>query len=497
MTVLSAIGRYVALPRGLGQAMLVAVALSACSGLFPDSGITVTQTGENGPVAAIPAGTDPDDAVIGRREHPKIVAAYGGVYTDRRAEVTLARIVGKLLTAANQPNMAFTVTILDTPDVNAFALPGGYVYVTRGILALASSESEIAAVLSHEIAHVTLKHAQARSNRARTSAIVDKVISGILGGNPETDQTAERSRLSLAAFSQAQELAADKEGIRVAGLAGYDPQAAARFLATMGRFQTFAGGAEAQQDDFLSSHPSTPDRIEKAVAEARAFSSPNPTFEGRDSYLGAVDGLQFGDNPQQGAIVGRQFIHPVLGFTFTVPKGYQLQNSATAVVGVAGDGEAVRFDSAEVPKEMSLADYLKSGWITGLKPETVTTDTVNGMEVAHGEAATDQWAFRVSVIRFNGDVYRFIFAARADTSLFRKAEDETVNSFRPVKDSDLKNIRTSVVRVIAAKPGDTTETLAARMANLPKAHELFLILNELYDGDPITPGTGYKIVTIE
>src|SRR5690606_14955785 len=257
---------------------------------------------------------------IGSREHPRIVASYGGVYSDREAEIVLAQIVGRLLAAANQPNATFTVTILDTSDVNAFALPGGYVYVTRGILALASDSSELAAVLPHEIAHVTLRHARARTNRVRTTEIIDRVVTGVFGADAETDQSANRSRLSLAAFSQQQELSADKEGIMIAGKAGYDPHAAARFLGAMSRFATFSAGAVEQQDDFLSSHPSTPDRIQKAIETARGFfGAPGLGETDRDGYLAGVEGLAFGDSAAQGAIVGRRYINPGGKFTFTVP----------------------------------------------------------------------------------------------------------------------------------------------------------------------------------
>lgn len=505
MTVAGKIDGMGAARRGFKRLMLALAlgsalaTLSACTGLFPQD-VKVARTGvDTVPAPAVPEGTDPDDAVIGLREHPRIVANFGGVYSDRQAEIMLARIVGRLLSAANQPNAKFTVTILDTPDVNAFALPGGYVYVTRGILALASDSSELAAVLAHEIAHVTLKHARARTNKARTTEIVDRVVTGIFGGDADGQQAAERSRLSMAAFSQGQELAADKEGIEIAGKAGYDPHAAARFLGAMGRFAKYSAGESNGQDDFLSSHPSTPDRIQKAAETARALfgAPPGSGEQDRDGYMGGIDALAFGDSPSKGAIIGRRFIHPELKFTFTVPDGYALQLSGGAVVGVAGDGEAVRFDSAEVPRTMKLGDYLKSGWIAGLKPETVTTQVVNGLETASGMAATPQWNFRVSVVRFDGQVFRFIFAAKADSARFGKGAESTLKSFRATTPADLAQIRKVSIKVVTARAGDTADAMARRMSGLTRGSELFYILNNLYPGDPLVAGQKYKIVVLQ
>jgi predicted Zn-dependent protease len=488
--------RQVVIGLRLGVAAGLMLVIAGCASLVGPN-VSVTQTnGQNAPLVQ-PAG-DPEDEAIGAREHPRIVASFGGVYEDRQAEIVLARIVGRLLAAADQPNTRFVVTILDTPDVNAFALPGGYVYVTRGILALASDTSELAAVLAHEIAHVTLRHARARTNRVRTTEIVDKVVSGVFGGDVETDQSSNQSRLSLAAFSQQQELSADKEGIRIAGQAGYDPHAAARFLGAMSRFAAFSGGETAESGDFLSSHPSTPDRIEKAIQEARAvFGAPGLGETDRAGYMNGIEGLSFGDSPSQGAIVGRRFVHPVARYTFQVPEGYTLQVSKGAVVGVAGDGEAVRFDSAEVPAEMQLTDYLRSGWIAGLQPDTVKRDSFNGIEMASGVAATAQWNFRVAVMRHGGKVYRFIFAARFDTPQFARGAEQTLRSFKPASDRDISSIKKLSIRTVAAGPVDTADSLARKMSNLSRGADLFYILNNLYPGDPVTPGAKYKIVAVQ
>jgi predicted Zn-dependent protease len=439
-----------------------------------------------------PTGQDAVDAALGARENPRIIATYGGIYSDRPAEIMLAHIVGRLLTAYGQPNTQFTVTILDTADVNAFALPGGYIYVTRGMLELANDTGEIAAVLAHEIAHVVLHHARLRANKARQDELVDKVMTGVLGAN--ASQEALKSRMAMAAFSQQQELQADQTGITFASKAGYDPAAAARFLALMGRFAKFSVGDADQANDFLASHPSTPDRIQKATALAQTLPAGEHDHKG---YLAAIDGMSFGASSQQGAIIGQRYIQPALKFTFAVPDGYKLQTTQGAVVGVAGDSEAVRFDSAEVPQSMSLTDYLKSGWIAGLDNASVKEATINGRDTASGVARTDKWSFRVSVLRFDGQVVRFIFAARTDSPRFEQGAAATLASFRATTATDLAQIRKVSVEVVTARPGDTAASLALHMASMSRGIDLFYVLNDLLPGDPVTAGNTYKIVTVE
>jgi predicted Zn-dependent protease len=481
---------------GLLVALAAAAALAGCSSVL-GPGVAVSTT--NGQMAPLVSDTgDPEDDMIGAAENPRIVASYGGIYSARPAEVMLAQIVSRLLAAADQPNTRFTVTVLDSAEVNAFALPGGYIYVTRGILALANDESELAAVLAHEIAHVVLKHARARTNRIKTTEIVDKVVTGVFGADPATDQTANRAKVSLAAFSQAQELAADKKGIEIAGKAGFDPFAASRFLGAMGRFAQYTQGDVNQADDFLSSHPSTPDRIQKAIEVARGgFGAPGLGEQARADYMRAIDGVVFGDSPAQGAINGQRFIHPGLKFTFTVPKGYTLQIAKGAVVGVAGDGEAVRFDSADVPTSMALSDYLKSGWIAGLEPESVRASSQNGFDTASGTAATQQWNFRVEVVRFQGRVYRFIFAARIDSELFARGADETIKSFRAVSSADLRLVHKVTINTVVAGPVDSADSLARKMGPIRDATNLFYVINNLYPGDPVVAGQSYKVIAVD
>ena len=181
--------------------------------------------------------------------------------------------------------------------------------------------------------------------------------------------------------------------------------------------------------DFLSSHPSTPERVTQAIANARQYKapasvSPQEREQARDAYFDDIDGMVFGEDPSEGFVRGRRFLHPKLGFTFTAPEGFTLDNTAQAVLGVKrGGGEALRLDVVRVPAEQTLSQYLNSGWIENIDAATVEDVTINGFPGATAVAKGDQWDFRLYAIRFGSDVYRFIFAAKHRTA-------ETDRSFR-------------------------------------------------------------------
>ncbi len=490
-------------------ALLLSLFLAGCTSFLEGPQVSVSRTGIDGNQTsnAIPAGTDPENHVLGRKEHARIISSFGGVYRNRKIEIMVAQIAGKLLRAANIGNSSYNVTLLDSPEVNAFALPGGYIYVTRGVLALANDQSELAAVLAHEISHVVLRHARERTNRTKTSEIVDRVITGVLGGDADTDQGASRSRLSLAAFSQSQELAADKQGVLIAARAGFDPFAAGRLLNSMARFAQLDVEGYEEGDDFLSTHPSTPDRIQKTLEIANSFNDSKFANSGgksldRTKYLKAIDGLSFGQSGSQGAVIGQKFVHRNLKFTFKVPKRYSLQNSKTAVVAVAGESEALRFDSAQVPVSMSLVEYLSTGWIVGLDPESVKELKNNDIEMANiemamGKAKTQAWEFIIYVIRFNGEVYRFIFAAKKDSAEFRKAAQDVAQSFRKITARDIAQIQNNYIKIITAEAGDDIDDLSKKMIGQENSDGLFLVLNNLYLRDPIIANQQYKIVRVK
>ena len=466
--------------------------LAGCTGM---DRIGVTQVSLPEPPKA--AGEPPQPA---QREHARILAAYGGAYEDARLESLITQTVNKLVAASERPNLTYKVTILNSPAINAFALPNGQLYVTRGLLALANDTSELASVLSHEMAHVIARHAAIREDQARRAALVSRVASDVFNDPQMGAMALARSKIQLASFSRGQELEADGVGVGISSRAGFDPYGAVRFLTAMGRnaeLRTTANnGVDPRFLDFLSSHPGTPDRLKIARANARQYTAPGDVPRDKDSYLGGIDGLPYGEDPSEGYVRGRRFVHPRLAFTFTAPDRFTLENTPQAVLGVRDNAnQALRLDVVRVPAEQTLAQYLGSGWIENVDTSSIEDFDINGLPAATALAKGDQWTFRLYAIRFGGDVYRFIFAAKQMSPDADRAFRYSVTTFRRMTESEVSQARTLRLRVVTVTPGDTPERLAARMPLVDRPLERFLILNGLNPGDALKAGDKVKIVT--
>jgi predicted Zn-dependent protease len=437
------------------------------------------------------------------REHQRILAAYGGIYVEARLQSLLERTVERLVGASQKPDLHYKVTVLNSQSVNAFALPSGQLYVTRGLIALANDDSEFASVLAHEMGHVIAHHAELREEHAREADLVSRVVSDVVTDPAAGALALAKSKLALASFSRAQEFEADGIGVAIAARAGYDPYGAVRFLTAMEHNSQLKPEQSAAMNprapDFLSSHPATPERIANAVTTARQYRAPadtGPNFaQAKAAYLSDINGIVYGEDPGEGFVRGRRFLHPKLGFTFGAPEGFALDNTAQAVLGIKrGGSEALRLDVVRVPAEQTLGAYLTSGWIENIDPTTVEDLTINGFPAATGAAKGDQWDFRLYAIRFGSDVYRFIFAAKHRTAESDRAFRESINSFRRMSIAETEQARPLRLRVVTVGPGDTVEKLAGKMALADRALDRFRVLNGLDAGDRLRPGSEVKIV---
>ncbi|MAU95093.1 MAG: metalloprotease [Fulvimarina sp.] len=440
--------------------------------------------------------SDPQ-SVIGKSQHPKILAAYGGAYSDPKLEQALAGIVGKLAAASEDPTRVYRITILNSPNINAFALPGGYVYITRGLLALANDSSEVAAVIGHEMGHITANHGIQRQQREQAAELASRVVSEVLENESAGQIALAKGKLSLAQFSRQQELQADALGIKHIARAGYDPFAAARFLEAMDSYSKMRNAFQATDPnlDFLASHPSAPQRITLAGQLARSEGPPGTGTRDRDRYLAGIDGMLFGDSAVEGYVRERTFLHPGLGISFTVPKGFSLDNTAEAVMATGPDDTAIRFDGVALAPNRGLVDYVNSGWIGGLEPGSVRQQRIHGLEAVSARARGGEYNFDVTVIRLGSQVYRFLTAVPAKASVDAGAIASGVaGSFHQLSAAERAALKPLRIRIVEARQGDTAGTLAARMVGVEAKENMFRLLNELTVDDAVKSGERYKIV---
>lgn len=472
-----------------GLALALGVLLSAC----------VRAPNEQRLSLPLPKPTAPtEQQTAAQRENGRILASYGGLYENPHIQALVEKVVTRLVAASERPDLKYQVTILNSPAINAFALPNGQLYVTRGLIALANDEAELASVLAHEMGHVIARHAAIREEQAKQAAIISHVVNDVLSDPNAGALALAKSKLALASFSRAQEFEADAIGVKISARAGYDPFGASRFLNDMQHnadLKSPSAGMSTPPSDFLSTHPATPERVKNALAKAREFGGPGTGERNRKSYLGDLDGLVYGEDPSEGFVRGRQFVHPKLGFSFVAPPNFTLDNTAQAVLGLKDDGsEAVRLDVVNVPAEQSLIDYLKSGWMENVDPASIEELTVNGFPAATAMASSETWSFRLYALRFGSDVYRFIFAAKNKSAANDRSFHDSIMSFRRISLAESEKIHPLRLKVVSVASGDTPEKLARRMAISSRALDVFRTLNGLAPNDRLKPGEQVKLV---
>ena len=433
-----------------------------------------------------------DEKRIGRDQHPKILEQFGGAYDDP----ALARYVdsiGQFLAAASDaPRLGYTFTVLDSPIVNAFAVPGGYVYLTRGLLALADSEAEVAGVLAHEIAHITARHGAKRQTKGTLAGLGLAVLGAATDNRALLDLGQVGAHAMLSAYSRKEEHEADEIGVTYLSRAGFDPGAMSSFLAKLKRQSDFEATLHGRSTrpalDFFATHPRTRERVERAVAAARRKAVADP-ITGRNVYLAKIDGMIFGDAPEQGFVRGRRFIHPVIGFEFEVPPRFRLLNAERSVTGFGPDGARMHFDLQPIASGRSLGRYLHDTWAPRVRITHFERFTVNGMDAVTALArGSGGRGVRLVAVRFRRDaVARFLFAPSAPpgSGLDRRYRTAT-HSFRRLRAWEAQSVQPWRIAVHEVGPGDTVRSLVDRhfAAGVEMPRRTFRLLNGLPRGEP-------------
>lgn len=452
-----------------------------------------------------------DEIRIGAEEHPKMLEAFGGAY-DHAALTAYVNEIGQKLAAQSElPDLDFQFIVLNDDTVNAFALPGGYVYLSRGLIALAENEAELAGVIGHEIGHVTARHSAQRYSSAMATNIgltAVSILGSVLGAPSGLGNIASfGAQAALQSYSRSQELEADKLGVRYMTQLGYDPSALGDFFAKLDahtKIQAKKAGQSADNFSIMSTHPRTSDRINQAKVLAKTETPPNPRRD-REPFLSQIDGVLFGKDPKEGFMKGDTFVHPELGFKFDYPPGFKVNNGKTKVEATDDKGTTIVFDmeSPKVATGMSdLTNYVSRHWGPQLdiKPENVDTLTINGLPAATGRASVDTnkgpHELRMLVIRAARDrLYRFIFLTTPDaTDKMSVPLRRTTYSFNLLSPGEVDDFQPPRIRIKTVNSGENETTIAAQMPFDSYNNDWFRALNLNVVSDGLAVGEKVKIV---
>jgi predicted Zn-dependent protease len=447
-----------------------------------------------------------EEAKIGADNHPQILSEFGGAYDDPKIQAYVAGIGKRLLANTETPGASFHFTVLNSPIVNAMALPGGYVYVNRGVMLLADDEAELAGVMGHEIGHVTGRHTAQRMSQSMAAnvatGLLGAVASAVTGVSGVGNLAGVAATAYIQGYSRDQESEADGLGIRYMNASGWDPDAMATFLAKLreqSRLDAIRAGRSPDSVDEFSlfgTHPRALERVKDAAKEVAKTG--HDGVLGHDQYLARIEGMIVDDDPNEGVIRGRVFSHPAMGIRFEVPSGFRLANSATAVNAGHSDGSLIRFDTGP-EAHGDMTNYIQSQWAKGARLSNIESITVNGMPAAAAAAQinTNKGTMngRLVAIKDGKTVYRMMFLTPPSLGSSH-AEDfrRTTYSLQHLSEAEKADFKPLRVKIITVKAGDTVDSLAQKLPYEDHKVERFRVLNGLFDGKEVKPGQKLKTI---
>lgn len=443
------------------------------------------------------------------QQHPALVTEFGGAYQGKQSGY-VTQVAQRIGGPAGLGGGTLNVTLLNSPVDNAFAVPGGYVYVTRQLVALMNDEAELAAVLGHEIAHVAARHGQRRQSVSQRNSILGalgQVLVGAVAGNSQIGRVLGQgigtsTQLATLGYSRNQETESDDLAIGYLLRTGYDPAALSsmlRSLAAQQALDTQISGRDARSvPEWASTHPAPGSRVQRAAQMAGRAGATGT--RNREAFLAAIDGMMYGDDPRQGIIEGQDFLHPEMRIAFTVPAGFTMQNGANAV-SVSGTNAQAQLQTGAYNGD--LESYVASAVarLAGNQAAPrldVQRTSVNGIPAAYAQfrASSGNTPLDVTVFAYapGGErAYHFLILTPAGSGI--GALQPMVQSFRTLTARQAAAIRPRFVRVVTVGPRDTLASLAGRMAWPTRQLERFLVLNGLRSDTRLTPGQRVKVVT--
>lgn len=452
--------------------------------------------------------SESQELALGKQSDPSIVAQFG-MYQDDELQAFLNTKGQEMAAVSHRPDLPFEFKLLDSPVVNAFAVPGGYVYFTRGIMAHFNNEAQFAGVLGHEIGHVTARHSARQYSRTVLAQV------GLIAGmilSPEFAQfgneASQGMQLLLLKYGRDAESESDKLGVEYSSQVGYDAHEMAGFFATLDRL---TGGPEGRLPTFMSTHPDPADRNQKVGQMAGQWQRrhQNQTYEvGRDSYLRMIDGLMYGEDPRQGFVENDNFYHPELKFQYPIPSGWRTANSPQQVQMAPEDGKAVvilqlgQGASLEAAAQAAAEKYSlqttasQRRTVNGISALEVYADLVQEGQDANGQPAQQVLKTVSYYIQYGELIYHFIgVSSEQDFASYRGRMLNTMTGFRSLSDPDKLNRQAERLKIQTLDREMTLREAFSRYQQPNDRHEELAILNGMELTTRLPKGTLIKTVT--
>jgi predicted Zn-dependent protease len=435
------------------------------------------------------------------QEMDKEVRQEMGLYDDQELQQYVEGIGQRLAKVGQRPGLPWHFAVVDVAAVNAFALPGGYIYITRGILPFLDNEAQLAGVIGHEIGHVNARHAAEQYSRSVGGNLALATLGVFV---PATRQFGNAAGAAMGVlflkYSRDDEIQADELGVQYAAEAGWDPRGVPEMLTTLGRLDEASDRNGIP--NWLSTHPQPADRVERVEATVKSVEGERRQWTvDRAAYLQQIDGIIYGEDPSKGVIRGNEFLHPDLRFALTFPEGWTIQNGAAQVVAKAPDADwyvllqIVKDPLGRTASDIAASDMSRAGFsrLSG------SATTIGGMEAYAGTyegTLQDAGKMRAYAAHVVDGTHVYLIAGLAPPDQYERVEaafGAAVRSFRRLSDERAASIKPDRVQIVTVRAGDTWESLAKRSGGTLKAATL-AIMNDHDPGDAPTPGERIKIV---
>ena len=443
--------------------------------------------------------SEAEELAIGQQADAEIRREMG-VYHDQELQRYVSDIGMRLAQQSHRPNLPWTFTVVDSPAINAFAVPGGYVYVTRGILPYLKDESELAGVLGHEIGHVTARHASQQYSRQAGGSIGLMVLSIFV---PQTAPFADLSSMGLGVlflkYGRDDEIESDRLGMEYASAGGWDPSAVPRFLSTLARVDAMS---ERGVPNWLSTHPAPASRVTVAEPVLAKYASASAQNRNEDDFLRAIDGVVVGDSLEQGIVRGQVFVHPMLRVALEFPEGWEVANSAEQVMArEPGSKRFMLLQMVEQPRGRSIEEVAVNAMRqAGYQPLDGARDSLGGLDAYVGVyrgslSGVGRVTMRAAHIAMGRQVFVFAgFAPEAEYDQVRPQIEASLRTFRELSAQEAAQVRPNRLSLYTVRPGDSWQSIAQRAGKGITNAATLAIMNGFEVADQPQAGNRVKII---